>query len=68
MLYFMSALRPYDHLAGVEGIGTDHIKLFSCSAQLRMKFVLLMDLRLPVIANSFLLNTAEHEDFSANKI
>ena len=43
------------------------IILFSCSTQLGMKFVLLINLILPIIANSFLLNIAEHENFSANK-
>ena len=43
------------------------MKLFSCSTQLRMKFVLLINLKLLKIANSFLLNIAEHEHFSANK-
>ena len=32
-----------------------------------MKFVLLLVLKLLTIANSFLLNMAEHENFSANK-
>ena len=32
-----------------------------------MKFVLLINLKLLTIANSFLLNIAEHEIFSANK-
>ena len=32
-----------------------------------MKFVLLSNLKLLSIANSFLLNIAEHENFSANK-
>ena len=32
-----------------------------------MKFVLLINLKLLTIANSFLLNIAEHEKFSANK-
>ena len=32
-----------------------------------MKFVLLINLKILTIANSFLLNTAEHEHFSANK-
>ena len=40
---------------------------FSCSAQVSMKFVLLINLKLLTIANSFLLNIAEHENFSANK-
>ena len=43
------------------------IKLFSCSTQLSMKFVLLINLKLLTIANSFLLNIGEHENFSANK-
>ena len=42
-------------------------KLFSCSTQLSIKFVLLIDLKLLTIANSFLLNITEHENFSANK-
>ena len=45
--------------------GPEVIKLFSCSSQLNMKFVLLINLK-PVIANSLLLNIAEHEIFSAN--
>ena len=32
-----------------------------------MKFVLLINLKLLTIANSFLLNIAEHEKFTANK-
>ena len=32
-----------------------------------MKFVLLINLKILTIANSFILNTAEHEHFSANK-
>ena len=40
---------------------------FSCSTQLSMKFVFLINLKLPIIANSLLLNIAEHENFSANK-
>ena len=42
------------------------IKHFSCSTQLSMKFVLLINLKLLTIAYSFLLNTAKHENFSAN--
>ena len=45
----------------------DVIKLFSCSTQLSMKLFLLINLKLLTIANSFLLNIAEHENFSANK-
>ena len=47
--------------------GPKVIKLFSCSTQLSMKFVFLINLKLLTIANSFLLNIAEHENFSANK-
>ena len=47
--------------------GPEVIKLFSCSTQLSMKFVLLINFKLPTIANSFLLNIAEHENFSDNK-
>ena len=47
--------------------GSEVIKLFSCSTQLSMKFVQLINLKLLIIANSFLLNIAEHENFSANK-
>ena len=32
-----------------------------------MKFVLLVNIKLLTIANSFLRNIAEHENFSANK-
>ena len=42
-------------------------KRFSCSTQLSMKFVLLINLKLLIIANSILLNIAEHENFSASK-
>ena len=34
---------------------------------LSLKFVLLMNLKLLSIAKSFLLNIADHENFSANK-
>ena len=43
------------------------IKHFSCSTQLSMKFFLVINLKLLTIANSFWLNVAEHEIFSANK-
>ena len=36
-------------------------KLFSCSTQLSMKFFMLINLKLLIIANSFLLNIAEHK-------
>ena len=47
--------------------GPEVIKLFSCSTQLSMQLVLLIHLKLLTIANSFLLNIAVHENFSANK-
>ena len=43
------------------------IKLFSCSTKLSMKFVLQINLKLLTSANYFLVNTAEHENFPANK-
>ena len=39
---------------------------FSCSTQLCMKFFMLINIKQLTIANCFLLNTAEHENFSAN--
>ena len=45
----------------MHGPGPEVIKLFSCSTQLSMKFALLINLKLLTIANSFLLNIAEHE-------
>ena len=47
--------------------GPKVIKLFSCSTQLSMKFVQLINLKLLIIANCFLLNIAKYENFSANK-
>ena len=47
--------------------GPKVIKHFSCSTQLSMKFALLINIKLLTIANSFLLNIAEHEIFSGNK-
>ena len=47
--------------------GPEVIKLFSCSNHLSMKFFMLINLRLLTMPNSFLLNIAEHENFSANK-
>ena len=47
--------------------GPEVIKLFSCSTQLSMKFGLLINSKLLTIANSVMLNIAEHENFSANK-
>ena len=41
---------------------------FSCSAQLSVKFVLLIiNFKLLKISNSFLLNITEHENYPANK-
>ena len=62
-------------LSGVEhernfitsGPGLEVMKLSSCSYQLSMKFFLLINLKLLTTANSFLLNLAEHENFSASK-
>ena len=45
--------------------GPEVIKLFSCSTQLSMEFVLLINIKLLTIANSFLRNIDEHEKFSA---
>ena len=47
--------------------GPKVVKLFSCSTQMSMKFALLINNNLLTIANSFLLNIAEHELFSATK-
>ena len=47
--------------------GPEVVKLSLCSTQLSIKFFLLINLRLLTIANSFLLNIAEKENFSANK-
>ena len=47
--------------------GPEIIKPFSFSTWVNMKFVLLINLKLLTIANSFLLNIAEHENFSAYK-
>ena len=47
--------------------GPEVIKLFSCSTQLSMKFVQLINLNLLIIANPFLLNISDRENFSANK-
>ena len=67
-------LQPHhNHLRTAAAItkysGPEVTKLFSCSTQLSMKFVLLINLKLHelTIANSFLLHIAEHENFSANK-
>ena len=43
------------------------IKHFSCSTQLSMKLVLLINLKLLTIAKCILLNIAKHENFSTNK-
>ena len=47
--------------------GPEVIKLFSWSTQLSIKFVLLINLKLLTNADSFLLNTAEHENFSLDE-
>ena len=68
MMYFNHAMRK-----GVLGLyatnndpGPEVRQIFSCSNKLSMKFILLVNLKL-TIANSFLLNIAEQENFSANK-
>ena len=43
------------------------IKINLCQTQLKMKFALLINLKLLKIANSFFLNIAEHETFSGNR-
>ena len=43
-----------------------NFSFFLCSAQLSMKFVLLINLKLLTIANSILLKIAEQGHFSAN--
>ena len=43
------------------------IKVSSFSTQLSMKFVLLINLKLLTIANSFSVNITERENFSANE-
>ena len=48
--------------------GPEIIKCFPCSTQLSLKLVLIINLKLQTIANSFLLNIAEHEHFSADKL
>ena len=52
-----------DYLEAVLKIlpGSEFIKLVSCSTQVSMKFVLLINLKLLTTANSFLLNMAEHD-------
>ena len=47
--------------------GPEVIKLFSCSTQMSMKVFVLINLKLLTMPNSFLLNIAGHENFSANK-
>ena len=49
------------------GTGPEVIKRFSYSAQVSMKFVLLLNLKLLTIVNSFLLNIDKHENVFANK-
>ena len=56
--------------AGVSAIalsGPEVKNLFHAATQLSMKYVLLINLKLLTIANYFLLNIAEQENFSANK-
>ena len=53
------------HIDGYQALRL--INIFSCSTQLSMKFFMLINLDLLTITNSFLLNIAEHDIFSANK-
>ena len=55
------------HMFGDRFSSPKVIKLFPCSTQLSMKFVLVINLKLQLIANSFLLNIAEHENYSADE-
>ena len=48
--------------------GPGVMKLCSCSTQLRIKVVLLINLKLLTLANFFLLNIDEHENDSANNM
>ena len=54
-------------IATVWSSGSEVINFFSCSTQMSMKFVLLINLTFLTIPNSFLPNIGEHEKFSANK-
>ena len=64
-------IRPYtENTTGIAlGCNTLAPMVYGSSipSQLSMKFVLLINLKLLSIAKSFLLNIAEHENFSANK-
>ena len=50
----------------VSKTGPEVIKLFSSSTQLSMNIFMLINLKLLTMPNSFFLNIAEHEYFSAN--
>ena len=64
-LPLVSSVHHCDHLGdgARRGCKTDPevIKHWPCSTQLSMKFVLLLNLKLLIIANTFLQNIAEHE-------
>ena len=55
------------HVSVVEIWPRGYKTFFLCSTQLSMKFVLLINLELLTISIFFLINIAEHENFSANK-
>ena len=59
----------YEHMINPKYLtpGLEVIKHFSCSTQLSMKFVMLINLKLLTIANYALQNISLHEIFSANK-
>ena len=60
-----------DTYTGNKSLGTDVIKLFSCSTQLSMKFILLINVKMPTIVGilTFIsrINTAS-KNFKARKI
>ena len=67
-LWFVLVALPglFSYLFSLRYKGSEVIKPFSCSTQLSMKFVLLINRKL-TIANSCLLNIAEYENFTSNK-
>ena len=58
----------WDIIISYDSSDPEVIKILSYSAQQSMKFVLLINLKLLTILNSFLLNIAEHDNFSALNI
>ena len=67
-VYLFSHARNHDMKISLLIPDPEVIKLFfSCSTQLSMIFFMLINLKLLKMPNSFLLNIAEHGNFSANK-